>query len=248
MRAILNRCIGFCAILCAGGAAATASAASPWEEMEAFETHRPVTQNAAPFKPEPETPWGGWYAGLHAGAVILPDTKFTGAGLEFNYDFDTGFALGGSVGYAYIFGLRLESEVTFRANQAERFELGGAKFKGSGNIDTLSLMLNGWFDIKFLSFILGDWVPYVGAGAGVTYAWSNIGSRGTPLIQAEDTNFLWQGGAGLSYRIMDNIFFAVDYRFLRTFDDFSFDDRLYPEPITAKYKVHNVMFGIRGSF
>lgn len=249
MSAVLRCYLGFWAILCIAGAATAANAASPWEEIEALEAGRPVIQNAAPVKPTPEkVPWGGWYAGLHAAAVVTPNTKYTGNGFEYLYDFDTGFGLGGSVGYAYDFGLRFESEVTYRVVQAESFKSLGVNNQGSGNLDSVSVMLNSWFDVKFLSFILGDWVPYFGAGAGVTHAWTNVGTRGLPLVEASDTAFAWQGGGGIAYRISEGLFFTVDYRFLRTFGSLSFDDPTYADPVKARYKLHNVIVGFRGMF
>lgn len=246
---ILRHSAGFCAFVLVLVAGSTVVSASPWEDVQAFEADRVPVLNAAPYKPEPKsTPWGGLYAGLHAAAVILPDTKFVGNGSELNYSFDPGFTLGGSFGYAFNFGLRLETEVSYRVVQAKNFELSGATFTGSGNIDSVSGMLNSWFDIKFLSFLLGDWIPYVGGGAGVVHAWSNVGNIGIPIVLATDDKFAWQGGAGFAYRIHDSILFSIDYRFFRTFGSFSFDDPYYAEPFKAKYKVHSITFGFRGFF
>lgn len=249
MGSILRHCSGLCAILLAFGIGAAANAASPWQELEAFESHRVTEQNAAPFKPEPKnTPWGGIYAGMHVAAVILPDTKFAGNGSEFTYSFDPGFTLGGSFGYAFDFGLRLESELSYRVVQAKEFEISGFTFSGSGNIDSISAMLNSWFDIKFLSFMLGDWVPYFGGGAGIVHAWSNVGNIGVPIVLATDYKFAWQGGAGFGYRVTDQLFFTIDYRFFRTFGSFVFDDPFYANPFKAKYKMHTVTVGFRGHF
>lgn len=249
MNTIFRYCIGVWGILCASSIATAAAAASPWEELEAFETHRAVQTSYAPFKPAPkETRWGGWYAGLHTAAVILPNTDFVGSGLDMEVDFDTGFALGGSLGYAYDFGLRLESEVTYRVVQAQQLDISGFKFSGSGNIDTINLMLNSWFDIKFLSFLLGDWVPYFGAGAGLSHAWSNVGSDGVPIVEAEDTRLAWQGGGGFAYKMAERLYFTLDYRYFRTFGSFVFDDPFYAGPIKAKHRTHNVTVGFRGNF
>jgi len=251
MKSLFGRFAGVGAFLLITAIAlsAPAIAASPWDDIEAFETGRISENSAAPFKPAPKsTPWGGWYAGMHAAAVIIPDTRFTGTGFEYLYDFDPGFALGGSFGYAYDFGLRFETEVTYRVVQARAFDFAGLTWQGSGNVDTLSLMLNSWFDVKFLSFMLGDWMPYFGAGAGIIHAWSNVGSEGAPLVEAQDTKFAWQGGGGLSYRITKGLWVSADYRFLRTFGSLSFDDPWYSDPIKAKYKTHNITLGFRGLF
>lgn len=230
-------------------AASVACSASLWEDIEAFESHRSSELNAVPYKPKPKsTPWGGLYAGMHAAAVIIPDTKFAGNGWELDYSFDPGFTLGGSFGYAFDFGLRFETEVSYRVVQAHNFKFLGTTFTGSGNIDSISGMLNSWFDIKFLSFLLGDWVPYVGGGAGIVHAWSNVGNIGVPIVLATDDKFAWQGGAGFAYRIHDSVLFSVDYRFFRTFGSFSFDDPYYAEPFKAKYKVHSITLGFRGFF
>lgn len=241
-----------CAILGALGALgapAVANASSPWEDLEAFETGH-VAQNAnGSLKPRAkETSFGNWYVGLHAAGVVVTDIKFAGSGLDMDVAFDTGFALGGSVGYAYDFGLRIETELTYRVTQAESFDMGGFPFTGSGNIDTLSAMLNGWFDINFLSAVLGDWVPYFGVGAGVSHAWTNVGWKGFPIVEANDMAFAWQGGAGIAYKVSESVFFAVDYRFFRTFENFEFEDPFYVDPINAKYKTHNITVGFRGYF
>lgn len=238
-----------CAVLCVLGASAVAQASSPWEDLDAFETGR-VTQNTnSSLKPRAEeTAFGNWYAGLHAGGVIVPDIEFVGSGLEMDVAFDTGFGFGGSFGYAYDFGLRIESELTYRVTQAKGFDISGVPFPGSGNIDTLNVMLNGWFDINFLSALFGDWVPYFGVGAGVSHAWTNVGWKGFPIVEAEDTVFAWQGGGGLAYKISDSLFLTADYRFFRTLGSFEFEDPFYVDPIKAEYKTHNITVGFRGHF
>lgn len=249
MKAIFRCCIGFWAIVGACGIAAAASAASPWEELAAFETHRAVEKNAAPFKPTPKkTSWGGWYAGMHTALMIVPDMDFVGSGLEMGVEFDPGFAVGGTFGYAYDFGLRVDAELTYRAVQATQLEISGFTFSGSGNVDVASFMLNGWFDVVFLSALLGDWVPYFGAGAGIANAWSNVGTIGVPLVDAEASAFVWQAGAGMAYKVTDRLFFTTDYRFFRTFGSFRFDDPFYADTIKAKFKAHNITIGFRGLF
>lgn len=250
MNSILRRFIGACAILCALGVSAIASASSPWDDLEAFETHRVAEANAGPLQPAKKyEPWGNWYAGAHVAAVVLEDTDFYSSSFEMEFEYDTGFALGGSLGYAYDFGLRLETEFTYRVTQANQLvDFLGIPFSASGNVDTLSLMLNGWFDVNFLSILFGDFVPYFGGGVGLSHAWSNVGWKGFPIVEAEDTAYVWQAGSGVAYKISDKLFFSVDYRFLRTFGKFEFDDPFYSIPIKAKYKTHNITVGFRGHF
>lgn len=249
MKTIFHRCIGGCAILCALGVSAVANESSPWKELEAFETHRVAQKSVDPMRlSAKEISLGNWYAGIHAGALIVPDTKFVGSGLDMDVDFGTGFSLGGSFGYAYNFGLRLDTDFTYQVSQANQLDIAGFLPSGSGNVETINLMLNGWFDIKFLSVLLGDWVPYFGGGAGITHAWIDVGTIGTPIVEAEDTVFAWQAGSGLAYKVSDGLFFTIDYRFFRTFGSFEFEDPLYAGPIKAKYKAHRMTVGFRGLF
>ena len=224
--------------------------------------------NADSLKPpEKYNPWGNWYAGIRGGALIMPDTQFVGSGLDMDTDFNAGFALGADIGYAYDFGMRLEFDFTYRSSQAEQLDittdpgigaalgigaLDGISLPASGNIESVSFMLNAWYDIKFLNSKsipwISNWVPYFGGGAGLTHAWIDVGWNDIPFIDASDTTLAWQGGGGLAYKISDELFLAADYRFFRTFGSLEFDDPLFASPIKAKYKVHNIMLGLRGFF
>ena len=82
--------------------------------------------------PEPVPAYaGGWYFSAFGGANWLDNTSFDiGAGTVAN-DYDTGFVVGGAIGYDMgpamgPFGLRLEAELSYRDNDVNSHSVGGA--------------------------------------------------------------------------------------------------------------------------
>ena len=69
----------------------------------------------------------GLYVGAFGGVSILEDSDLSvdNAGLSYDVevDSDTGWALGGTLGYVFDFGLRTEAELAYRRNDLDKFHV-----------------------------------------------------------------------------------------------------------------------------
>ncbi|MBL4789772.1 MAG: outer membrane beta-barrel protein [Kordiimonadaceae bacterium] len=83
----------------------------------------------------------------------------------FNQSFDTGFAIGGAIGYKLssdsLAGLRFELETSYRESNinSERFAAGS-----TGDTSSLGALVNILYDFDSLS---DSFIPYIGVGAGI---------------------------------------------------------------------------------
>jgi opacity protein-like surface antigen len=82
----------------------------------------------------------------------------------------------------------------------------------SANVDTYSVMLNGYVD-------LGNWwgvTPYLGAGVGgariETHNLVETPALGTPLAAQHQWNTAWSAMAGVSFNVSPNLLVDVGYR------------------------------------
>ncbi len=224
-------------------------------------------------------------------------------------DSDTGFVLGGAVGYRWDNGLILEIEGAYRRNKLD-FGFGGvaegfgtARFvnnsttefaesflygtegtasgTGDGHVDAWSIMANAWYE-----FELGNtnWRPYLGGGIGI--AWVSLNGRGTITpnfgsetealasdfigsffggaegfigpatqhhinIDAKESGFAWQLGAGIGYEFAPNKQITLDYRYFRgpEIDSvrFAFTSNTDLD-LDYDYKAHSLMIGMKAGF
>jgi opacity protein-like surface antigen len=253
--------LGVAAILTAFCTSVSADTRSQ-DQTDVLETHRVAEAQTKPATPPADFDRRRpWYVSLHLGGVIFPEMVFEGNGLEIITPLDPGFGIGGAFGYKFDLGLRLETEFTYRISEATsvRFVGLGSILTASGGVESVNVMLNGWYDVEFLSFLLGNWVPYFGGGAGYAKFWVDPGywdaggcgcdpPVAVPVVEASDTALVWQAGGGLAYKYSEAVQIAVDYRFLRPFGRLSFDDPLYPEPLKAKYQSQSIFLVFRGFF
>src|SRR5882672_11432132 len=105
----------------------------------------------SPFTPRLINP--GFYVGVEGGLNWLLNSS--------NFNFDTGYAVGGVVGYDFT-GPRFELEGVFRGNNGNGFR---APVGTSGTFDQLTFMVNGLYDF----FPGATLTPYVGAGIGLAF-------------------------------------------------------------------------------
>lgn len=215
-------------------------------------------------KQPPKLPQSSWYGSLHIGGVYFPGMKFEGNGQDIEIPVDIRFGVGAAIGYKFGLGLRLETEFSYRIAEANSVEISGfgTWLDGSGGVETINLMANGWFDFDFLSFMFGNWSPYVGGGVGIAkfsidpgyWALGGCGCPGSPtvavpVLEASDTAYVWQLGGGLTYRYSEALNVSLDYRFLRPFGRLEFDDPAHAaSPFEAEYKSHSLFVVFRGFF
>ena len=138
----------------------------------------------------------GVYFGVEGGLNWMFNTTILGQ----NVSPETGWALGGKIGYDFI-GPRVEVEGLYREN-------GNGNFFGNraitGRISQTSIMANFLYDFN----ATGAFVPYIGAGAGVGLVDSDF--------QMNSTVFAYQGIVGLGWIVDTNFRVNLDGRYYGT--------------------------------
>ena len=180
----------------------------------------------------------GWYIGLEAGANWIGETDYNFVNssdlpdsIFSSMDFDTGWAALGTVGYGFERNWRVEVEVGYRENDADRYFAGkglaiineevalvAPRFPLSrdGSLDEWSFMANVVYDVP-----LSDKLDLnIGVGAGADFATFKDSSG----FDDDDWNFAYQALVGLSYAVSDRLDLTLTYRYLNV-DSPSFSDR-----------------------
>ncbi len=146
-------------------------------------------------------------------------------GAKIGYSTDSGISGSAGLGYKISNGFRIDGEYTYRDNEIKAMGI-------KGNIESHSLMANGYVDIP----TGGKITPYIGAGAGV----SNVSDG-----DVDDTVFAYQGMAGLSYAVSEQTAIQLGYKYFATSTpkyDVGFGK------VKAPYRTHNLELGVRYSF
>jgi OOP family OmpA-OmpF porin len=138
----------------------------------------------------------GVYIGVEGGLNWMFNTTVLGQ----NVAPLTGWALGGKIGYDFL-GPRVEVEGLYRQNV--NFNNFGNRAI-TGQISQVTAMANLLYDFN----AFGNFVPYIGAGAGVGFVDSdqNLGS----------TVFAFQGILGVGYNWSPNLRFNLEGRYIGT--------------------------------
>ncbi|MFO1081177.1 MAG: OmpA family protein [Reyranellaceae bacterium] len=156
---------------------------------------------ALPAIAQAQTQTPGVYVGVEGGLNWLFNTTILGQ----NVNSQTGWALGGKVGYDFV-GPRIELEGMYRQNVNGNF-FGNSPFGTraiTGQISQVNAMANVLYDFNSLGAI----VPYVGAGLGVAFIDStyNLGT----------TQFAYQAILGIGYNMSENLRFNLEGRYTGT--------------------------------
>jgi len=171
------------------------------------------------------------YVSGNVGAVWLEDSDF---GDEAEISFDTGFGITAAIGNAYENGLRGEVEFGYRTSDMDEFDSdSGSGSIDDGDISTISLMLNGYYDFRPKETIS----PFIGAGIG----YANVEGDIEELGREDDNVFAYQVAVGVAFAINPQTKIDVQYRYFDT-DDGDFDN------LEVEYGTHNAMLGVRYSF
>lgn len=160
----------------------------------------------------------GTYASVEAGANwIGDDERFfqdsiftTGAYFydEYRGDFDRGWALFGSIGYAFESRIRVELELGYRDNEFKQlYDSSSSPIDSGGGLSEFSIMANLLYDIP-----LGKrWTVSLGGGVGMDRAALEVD---TLDFDDSDWRFAYQGIAGVNYAIGERTQLFLNYRFL----------------------------------
>lgn len=155
------------------------------------------------------------------------------AGVEAS--FDGGWGVAAAVGYRLRPAVRLEGELSYRANDLDELSGGGLAMPVDGDLTAMSGMLNGYLDV----FPEATVHPYLGVGLGVARLTAD--SAGLGADDESDTVFAYQGMLGLSGRIGPTLTLFGGYRYFATGDP-TFDG------VESEYRTHNVEVGLRVGF
>ena len=182
----------------------------------------------------------GLYLGLGGGLNFLSDADLRGAGVSDKADFNTGWAVIGTVGYAFTPNWRTELELGYRRNNVDSLSGGGGN---SGHVGAESAMGNVLYDFANTS----KWTPYLGVGAGVQrYQARGFQPTGTTSLNDSDTNLAAQGIAGVSYDVAPNTQLFLDYRYLLSQDPSVKSSN--GTGLKSEYEAQTVLVGFRYSF
>ena len=168
----------------------------------------------------------GFYVGAHGGANWLSpaEVDLTSSVLTANLETknSTGYAVGGSAGYAWKSGFRIEGELTHRSNSINSFTAsatvggltGSLSSDVEGTISSLAFMANGFYGTD----IMENLSLYAGGGVGGARVkvdgFQPVGA--TSSISKSKTVFAFQAIAGTAYMLGRNVSLGVEYRFFGT--------------------------------
>lgn len=147
-----------------------------------------------------------------------------------DFDFDTGFLIGGAMGFTLVDWARTEIEVAYAGYDLKSLTLSvsecgeacGPITDVEANVGVLTVMGNMWFGLNALP-LLGDRgnlagsglgvTPYFGGGLGVGFV-SNDGDDADAFLFADDsTGLAWQVGAGVRWTFVSNLGLDLGYRY-----------------------------------
>jgi OmpA-OmpF porin, OOP family len=195
----------------------------------------------------------GFYVNLHGGPRYLEDANLSrdphGGPLDVGrLHFDNiGGTVGIAGGYDWDNGLAVESEFAYRRNGLDHDEFHGDSTDLDGTLSSYTLLANLYYRLDTGT----DFTPYVGGGVGISLLDLDMkrGNEGRFHALDTDTQFAYQGIAGLAYAVAPHWSVGVEYRFFGTQDPSFIDhpdgNRVWTETV---YHAHELLFGISYSF
>jgi opacity protein-like surface antigen len=155
---------------------------------------------------------GRFYVGGFGGANWLNFKRHDGIKLKNSI----GYVAGGSLGYKFCNGFRVEGEVAYRRNPLKRQNVStyGETASISGNSSLWTYMGNVIYDFDNVS---PYFVPYLGAGVGYAQSQGHVkasNSFESAKVKVKDSGIAGQAIAGVSYRLTSSTSVGVEYRYL----------------------------------
>ncbi len=188
-----------------------------------------------------------WYVAGGLGASFPNDVDITQPGTPtLTTELDTGILATGAFGRSFdnqIF--RAEAEVLYNTNDVSTLSVpGGGSVTAGGDISTLGLMVNGYYDIDTNS----KWRPYIGGGiGGANVSINSLSSLGVLIADDDTTVFAYQVKVGVAYEFTQALAGTLGYRFFAT-EDADFVD-LDGDAFSADgIEAHIVELGVRFRF
>jgi opacity protein-like surface antigen len=192
---------------------------------------------ARPASAQLEPPGPGGYLALSGFFLGLTDTEFrdiTAGGVERDLEADDGWGIGLMLGFRSGTGLRVEGELTYRHNDLDRFNAAAGPLALSGEVYSIALMGNAYFEPELRVPIQ----PYIGAGLGGAQVALDEDS-----LDADDDDFVlaYQAMAGLVFKFGPASGIFAGYRYFAT------DDPAI-QGTDIEYRTHNLEVGLRFGF
>lgn len=163
--------------------------------------------------------------------------------------FDPVIAGGLAVGYRFTRHLRFEARANAQYDVVQELRTLGYVNDDAARLTTVSPMANFFFD-----YPVGDsrFTPYVGIGAGATWARLITRSETLPVIDDSDVAFAVNVLGGVALRLFDGVSATLNYRYLRTLSTLSYDAAV---PVLFRYDTvkleiqsHVLAVGLRYDF
>ena len=147
--------------------------------------------------------------------------------------FDAGFGITAAAGNTYDTGFRAEVEFGYRSKEIDEFDSEYKHGSLDGDISALSMMINGFYDIKPEE----RFCPFIGVGIGIADIEGDLDEFGSE----DEVVFAYQLAAGVAFAVDQNTKLDVQYRYFSTNDpDFN--------GLNVEYDTHNAVLGLRYSF
>jgi opacity protein-like surface antigen len=169
-----------------------------------------------PLAPPAPVAWNGLYFTVHGGALGIPDvgTMFNvGLGSETNgqTSTDTGYRLGGSVGYDFNSMFGAEAEVSYGHVNINSFTPDTASaIPVTGDASALSVMGN-----LIVGRQMGAFRPYIGVGAGAVDVSMSVPAGQLGPDGVDDSDWTWgaQVFVGVDFALTNNVSLGARYRY-----------------------------------
>ncbi len=191
-----------------------------------------LSSTARAAAPAP-APGGQVYVGAGIGLTMFHDNDVTSPA-DFNGSltatYKSGLGFAGALGYKFSQNLRVEGEVAYRQNKADK--LGGYTFSDT-KLTVMNYGVNGYYDFATVKLPVK---PFLGIGLG--YA---SGKFQSGTFTAKDSEFSYQGIVGLAYPFDPNGNITVQYRY-HSASDFSKDN------VTIAYSSSTFLAGVTYAF
>ena len=185
------------------------------------------------------------YFALQAGVSTQPSSNNEGTtipGTSFELNTSQGYNAALAVG-AKFGNLRAEIEGVYRRNDNDKFNQGGTNAGADGDLSTLNVFLNGYYEIDLFGLV----TPY--AGVGVGYGTVSLDLRnlnGTLVVDDDDTVYSYQLMAGAAINVTENLSLTGEYRYYDTITDAELTLSNAPGLIkNSNIRSHEIRFGIR---
>lgn len=162
---------------------------------------------------------GEFYAGVHGGIVLPNDTHISASGVATgsgDISYKTGYQFGGFMGYKFTPMLAGEMQIDY--SQADYDKLSGTLNGTSGNADINGSIsaFTGLANVIVSPVKMGGFAPYLGAGAGMAFAHSEISSIAGVAVGSDndETDLALDALLGFNYDLSKDLSIGARYQYL----------------------------------